>query len=311
MATYTSNYGWTKPSGSDNVDISVLNNNLDNQDSVIHNAFLNMAVPFSELSTYAVDDIVLYDTGLYKCHTAVVTPGSWTGSTNWQVYKLSEGGGGGLTLGETSSTAYRGDRGKTAYDHSQTTGNPHGTTAADVGLGNVPNVSTNDQEPTFTEATTRNNIASGEKLSVIFGKIQKFFNDLKTVAFSGSYTDLSDKPNATQVMLSDGVTSVEEAVDELTDYVVDTTTISGVKITKMGHLVILSIDKTITMNGSQWVLVGTVPYKPTTEIFSVAKQNAVDKSISINLPTNGKLAVMGSGADAILVRGSLTYLTND
>ena len=39
-----------------------------------------------------------------------------------------------LALGETSSTAYRGDRGKTAYDHSQiTTGNPHGTTAAQVG----------------------------------------------------------------------------------------------------------------------------------------------------------------------------------
>lgn len=104
MATYTSNYGWTKPSGSDNVDISVLNNNLDDQDSTIHDAFLNMAPPFSESSTYAVDDIVLYGTGLYKCHTAVVTPGSWTGSTNWQVYKLSEGGSGGggssLTAGD-------------------------------------------------------------------------------------------------------------------------------------------------------------------------------------------------------------------
>ena len=95
MATYTSNYGWTKPSRSDNVDISVLNNNLDDQDSTIHDAFLNMAPPFSESSTYAVDDIVLYGTGLYKCHTTVVTPGSWTGSTNWQVYKLSEGGSGG------------------------------------------------------------------------------------------------------------------------------------------------------------------------------------------------------------------------
>lgn len=234
MATYTSNYGWTKPSGSDNVDISVLNNNLDNQDSTIHDAFLNMAPPFSESSTYAVDDIVLYGTGLYKCHTAVVTPGSWTGSTNWQVYRLSEGGGGGLTLGETSSTAYRGDRGKVAYDHSQTTGNPHGTTASDVGLGNVPNVSTNDQTPTFSEASTRNNIASGEKLSVILGKIQKFFNDLKSVAYSGSYTDLSNQPqingntlsgnkttsdlgiNADNVMMSDGVTSVEDAVEKIT-----------------------------------------------------------------------------------------------
>lgn len=47
-----------------------------------------------------------------------------------------ESGGSGLELGETSSTAYRGDRGKTAYDHSQVvTGNPHGTTAGDITSG--------------------------------------------------------------------------------------------------------------------------------------------------------------------------------
>ena len=46
-----------------------------------------------------------------------------------------------LALGETSSTAYRGDRGKIAYDHSQSTGNPHNTTKADIGLGNVENTS--------------------------------------------------------------------------------------------------------------------------------------------------------------------------
>jgi len=116
---------------------------------------------------------------------------------------------------------------------------------------------------------------------------------------------------ATQVMLSDGVTSVEDKVDELTDYVVDTTTISGVNITKMGHLVTLVINKTIKMNASSWVSVGTVPYKPTTEIYGVAKQNAEDKIIGIDLMANGVLAVMGSGSSAILVRGSLTYLTND
>ena len=39
-----------------------------------------------------------------------------------------------LALGETQSTAYRGDRGKIAYDHSMTKeGNPHGTKAADIG----------------------------------------------------------------------------------------------------------------------------------------------------------------------------------
>lgn len=56
----------------------------------------------------------------------------------------------------------------------------------------------NLQQPTFTEASTRANIVSGEKLSTLFGKIKKFFADLKTVAFTGSYTDLSNKPTSMQ-----------------------------------------------------------------------------------------------------------------
>lgn len=46
---------------------------------------------------------------------------------------LEQFGEGTLILGETSTTAYRGDRGKEAYDHSNVTGNPHGTTYQDVG----------------------------------------------------------------------------------------------------------------------------------------------------------------------------------
>lgn len=46
---------------------------------------------------------------------------------NWEI--VTGGGGGSLTLGETSTTAYRGDRGKIAYDHSQIdAANPHGVT---------------------------------------------------------------------------------------------------------------------------------------------------------------------------------------
>ena len=71
-------------------------------------------------------------------------------------------------------------------------------TKLDLGLDNVENVSTNKQTPTFTEASTRVNIASGETLSTLFGKIKKFFTDLKTVAFTGSYTDLSNKPTSMQ-----------------------------------------------------------------------------------------------------------------
>ena len=58
-----------------------------------------------------------------------------------------------IALGETSSTAYRGDRGKTAYDHSLvSSGNPHGVTKANVGLGSVENypISTLAQNQTAT-----------------------------------------------------------------------------------------------------------------------------------------------------------------
>ena len=125
-----------------------------------------------------------------------------------------------IALGETSATAYRGDRGKTAYDHSQaahartdatkteksaTNGNikingaetivyahpgsgtnPHGTTKSDIGLSNVGNfkaVSTvSGQGLTDTEkANARSNIGAG------------------TSSFSGSYNDLSNKPDIPSV----------------------------------------------------------------------------------------------------------------
>ena len=44
-------------------------------------------------------------------------------------------GGGGVSLGETAATAYRGDRGKIAYDHSQSQGNPHNTSTSDINEG--------------------------------------------------------------------------------------------------------------------------------------------------------------------------------
>lgn len=46
----------------------------------------------------------------------------------------------------------------------------------------------------FEEAKERANIKSGEKSNIIMGKIMKFFTDLKDIAFSGSYSDLYNKP---------------------------------------------------------------------------------------------------------------------
>lgn len=55
---------------------------------------------------------------------------------------------------------------------------------------------------TFSQASTRSNIESGETISTIFGKSRKWFSDLKAVAFSGSYNDLSDTPELPTIATS-------------------------------------------------------------------------------------------------------------
>ncbi|MEZ3423349.1 MAG: hypothetical protein K1W39_06505 [Lachnospiraceae bacterium] len=52
-----------------------------------------------------------------------------------------------------------------------------------------------DSIVTFNPVEKRENINSGEKHKTIFGKIYRWFADLKPVAFTGSYNDLSDKPS--------------------------------------------------------------------------------------------------------------------
>lgn len=162
----------------------------------------NGKVPSAQLPSY-VDDVLEYtakanfpatgETGKIYVDTTTNLTYRWSGSAYVEISPS-------LALGETSSTAYRGDRGKIAYDHSQSTHartdatavtasttngnikingtettvythpgsgtNPHGTTKTDVGLGNVGNfkaVSTvASQGLTDTEkSNARANIGAG------------------------------------------------------------------------------------------------------------------------------------------------------
>lgn len=72
---------------------------------------------------------------IYVDISATVNKGNWRW-TGTQYTKIEQGG---IVLGETSDTAYRGDRGKLAYEHTLKVDNPHQVTASQVGLGNVPN----------------------------------------------------------------------------------------------------------------------------------------------------------------------------
>ncbi len=80
---------------------------------------------------------------------------------------------------QVSSAKKTADDVRTDYDnHAASQENPHGVTKNQIGMGNVPNVSTNDQTPTHTEASALAKLTSGEKLSVAFGKIAKAISDL-------------------------------------------------------------------------------------------------------------------------------------
>lgn len=46
-------------------------------------AVASLAPAFSETDTYTSNSMVMYNNLLYWCHTAVTTPGPWTGAANW------------------------------------------------------------------------------------------------------------------------------------------------------------------------------------------------------------------------------------
>lgn len=66
---------------------------------------------------------------------------------------------------------------QTLDEHIENTDNPHGVTKEQVGLGNVPNVSTNEQTPTYSVASELAELSSGEKLAAAFSKIAKVVKD--------------------------------------------------------------------------------------------------------------------------------------
>lgn len=69
----------------------------------------------------------------------------------------------------------------------------------------------------ISTASSRTNLTTGEKLSVSLGKISKWFADLKTVALTGSYNDLTDKPtigNGTVTIKQNGISKGTFALNQ-------------------------------------------------------------------------------------------------
>ena len=102
-----------------------------------------------------------------------------------------------LALGTTSSTAFAGDKGQTAYSHSQiTSGNPHKVTKSDVGLGNVDN--TADANKSVKYATT-----AGSANAVAWGNVTGKPSTFTPASHTHEYLPLSGGTLSGDVIFKD------------------------------------------------------------------------------------------------------------
>lgn len=126
-----------------------------------------------------------------------------------------------------------------------------------------------DSEIAFTDSETRENIASGEKVSTVFGKVKKFFTDLTAPAFAQMITTKED-------LLATKVTGyVPDA-----KAVADTYTELNGNLTKTNETV-SSYFKTYTVGsgtGSELTDCNDLPLYSIGYVYPTAKNNAFSTS---------------------------------
>ncbi len=70
----------------------------------------------------------------------------------------------------------------------------------------------------FSQAGTRENLTSGEKLSTSLGKLMKWFADFAKVAFSGRYSDFTGRPT----IPAGGIADASKIIDDIDDIAANT-----------------------------------------------------------------------------------------
>ena len=132
-------------------------------------------------------------------------------------------------------------------------------------LGNVPNVTTNNQTPTWSMSSVLSNIVSGETLTIIMGKISKAINDIishignknNPHSVTKSQVGLSNVENKSGTTIRSEMTK-EEVVDALgytpptTDTKYSVATSSSLGLIKSGT------DISVDSNGNVRVINGNV-----------------------------------------------------
>lgn len=158
---------------------------LTNDEGFIDNTVSNLVNYYTKSETYTQSEVNTLIGNLATISVQVVSSLPETGKSNI-IYLIAKS----VADGEQNS-----------YDEYLWTGSKFekiGDTSIDLSgylqtTGNASNVTVD-----FTAPSSRSLPATGETLGIIVGKILKYLSDLKNVAFTGSYDDLTGKP--TQVV---------------------------------------------------------------------------------------------------------------
>ena len=256
-----------------------------------------------------------------------------------------------ITLGTTSSTAFRGDYGNTAYTHSQvTSGNPHKVTKTDVGLGNVDNTADANKSVKYaisagsaTNATKVNNhtveadVPSGAKftdtntwtkvstttdgyIGKLSGSTSQFLRGDGTWASTPNtnttYTLTQDANNGHKITLtpSSGTAQTITIPDNNTEYSVATQTTAGL----MSATDKKKLDG-ITGSGASTTVIDNLTSTSTTSALSANQgkvlndkiTNKVDKVSGKGLSTNDFTSTYKTKLDGIAKGANNTTVTDN
>lgn len=256
-----------------------------------------------------------------------------------------------ITLGTTSSTAFRGDYGNTAYTHSQvTSGNPHKVTKADVGLGNVDNTADANKSVKYatsagsaTNATKVNNhtvevdVPSGAKftdtntwtkvstttdgyIGKLSGSTSQFLRGDGTWASTPNtnttYTLTQDANDGHKITLtpSSGTATTITIPDNNTQYSAATQTVAGL----MSAADKKKLDG-ITGSGASTTVIDNLTSTSTTSALSANQgkvlndkiTNKVDKVSGKGLSTNDFTSTYKTKLDGIATGANNTTVTNN
>nr|MCR5755627.1 hypothetical protein [Acetatifactor sp.] len=160
--------------------------------------------------------------------------------------------------------------------------------------GATPTVGTN-MTSTFSQASTRANIASGETHGVLFGKIAKWFADLKAAAFAQMISSYSDMMANTASGYVPDALAVKQGFAEVN---------SNLSHRIVGHIAGLKIicantalsDGTV-INGSDFnlVIIGAVatPQSYGVQVNTVtADVNTTNNTVTFRVFSNGSAAML-------------------